>query len=78
VWMESGEEEAVSDMAKKNRSFREWVIYIDGVGTLTGTNSSMRSTVALMKQQRWPDNDCYQVRRVRITLDPEKRTKKRT
>jgi hypothetical protein len=65
-------------MAKRNRSFREWVIYIDGVGPLSGTNSSMRGTVVLMKQQRWPGNDCYQVRRVRITLDPEKRRGQRT
>jgi hypothetical protein len=60
-------------MAKKKQSYREWVIFIEGVGPLSGTNSSLRGGVLLMKQRRWPDNDLYQVRRVRITLDPEKR-----
>lgn len=64
-------------MAKRKSSWREWMIFCEGVGPVMGTNSSMRGGVALLKRRRWPDNDLYQVRRVRITLDPEKRTAQR-
>jgi hypothetical protein len=57
----------------KKQTWREWVIVCEGVGPISGTNSSMRGVVALMKRQKWPDNDLYQVRRVRLTLDPERR-----
>lgn len=57
----------------KKQTWREWVIFVEGVGPISGTNSSMRGGVTLMKRQKWPDNDLYQVRRVRLTLDPERR-----
>lgn len=59
------------------KTFREWLIVCNGIGPIRGTNSRTRTGALLMKRQQWPDNDQYQVTRVKITLDPEKRSPRR-
>lgn len=60
-------------MAKRKTEWREWVVFCEGVGPIARTNGSMRRVVQGMKERHWPDNDLYSVKRVRVTLDPEKR-----
>lgn len=64
-------------MAKRKTSWREWMIFCEGVGPIYGTNSSTRGDVLMIKRHQWPDNDLYQVKRVRITLDEPKRASRR-
>ena len=69
-------------LAKTDKpGWRMWAIchiglgLFDGIGPINGLVFVNRRLALACKQSQFPDNDNYQVRRVQVLPDPEKRRK---
>lgn len=60
-------------MAKRKTSWRMWAIVCEGVGPINRHVHVSRASAAIDKKHNFEGLDLYSIKRVKVTLDPEKK-----